>query len=118
MELAYINIFVSDLDRAVAFYKDHLGLNLQFASPEHRYASFSTGSIRLGIALVAPEQKDLIGRHTGVGFTVVDLYAEYTRLSERGAKFEMPPTKQPWGGSMALIADPDGNIFYLDQAAS
>lgn len=26
----------------------------------------------------------------------------------------MPPSKQPWGGYMALFADPDGNIFYLD----
>ncbi len=26
----------------------------------------------------------------------------------------MPPTKQPWGGYMALFADLDGNIFYLD----
>jgi predicted enzyme related to lactoylglutathione lyase len=26
----------------------------------------------------------------------------------------MSPSKQPWGGYMALFADPDGNIFYLD----
>jgi predicted enzyme related to lactoylglutathione lyase len=29
----------------------------------------------------------------------------------------MAPSKQPWGGYMAMFADPDGNIFYLDQAA-
>jgi len=29
----------------------------------------------------------------------------------------MPPTRQPWGGVMALVADPDGNVFYVDQAA-
>jgi predicted enzyme related to lactoylglutathione lyase len=27
----------------------------------------------------------------------------------------MPPTDQPWGGFMATFADPDGNVFYLDQ---
>jgi uncharacterized glyoxalase superfamily protein PhnB len=26
----------------------------------------------------------------------------------------MTPQKQPWGGYMAMFADPDGNIFYLD----
>lgn len=28
-----------------------------------------------------------------------------------------PPTRQPWGGFMAMIADIDGNIFYLDQVS-
>jgi hypothetical protein len=27
----------------------------------------------------------------------------------------MAPAKQPWGGFMGLFADPDGNLFYLDQ---
>jgi predicted enzyme related to lactoylglutathione lyase len=27
----------------------------------------------------------------------------------------MAPTKQPWGGFMAMFVDPDGNVFYLDQ---
>jgi len=29
--------------------------------------------------------------------------------------FTMPPTRQPWGGVMAMISDPDANVFYLDQ---
>jgi hypothetical protein len=27
----------------------------------------------------------------------------------------MPPTRQPWGGFMALAADPDDNLLYVDQ---
>ena len=27
----------------------------------------------------------------------------------------MEPADQPWGGRLALFADPDGNVFYLDQ---
>ena len=32
----------------------------------------------------------------------------------KGVEFEMPPTQQPWGGTLALFKDPDGNIYYLD----
>jgi len=118
MQISYVNIFVGDLSRAITFYQDKLGLHLQFSSLEHGYASFATGSIRLGIALPGPDQAELVGRHTGIGLEVADLYAEHTRLSGLGVQFAMPPTKQPWGGFMALISDPDGNIFYLDQVSA
>ena len=118
MQLAYVNVFVRDLDRATEFYRDTLGLPLQYASPEHGYASFAAGGVRLGIAVPGPEQAEFVGRHTGVGLEVADLEAEHVRLSGLGVRFTMPPTKQPWGGFMSLVADPDGNVFYLEQVAA
>jgi predicted enzyme related to lactoylglutathione lyase len=118
MQIAYVNVFVSDLDRAVSFYREKLGLQLEHSSPEHGYASFQAGSIRLGLAVAGPQQQALVGRHTGIGFSVSDLEAEHSRLTKRGVAFTMPPTKQPWGGFMALAADPDGNLFYIDQVAA
>jgi len=114
----YVNVFVSDLGRAVEFYRDKLGLPFQFRENEFGYASFATEGARLGIARVdpkAPESAGLFGRHTGVGFGVPDLDAAHKELVARGVRFTMPPTKQPWGGYMATLADPDGNGFYLDQ---
>lgn len=118
MQISYVNVFVSDLTHATEFYRDKLGLHLQFSSEEYGFASFSAGSIRLGIALPGPDHAQLIGRHTGIGLEVTDLEAEYTRLSGLGVRFTMPPTKQPWGGFMALFSDADGNIFYLDQVST
>lgn len=118
MHVSYINVFVRDLARATEFYRDKLGLHLQFSSQEHGYASFSAGGVRLGIAVPGPDQAELVGRHTGVGLEVADLEAEHTRLSGLGVTFTMPPTRQPWGGLMALISDPEGNIFYLDQVSA
>lgn len=115
MHISYVNVFVEDLDRAVRFYQGKLGLNLEFSSPEHGYASFAAGGIRLGVAVPGADQNTLIGRHTGVGFAVADLAAEHARLSSLGVGFAMPPTRQPWGGFMALVADPDNNVFYLDE---
>lgn len=117
MEIAYVNIFVTDLNQAVEFYQGKLGLSLDFSSPEHGYASFSAGPIRLGLAVPGKEESHLIGRHTGVGLNVEDLESVHKRLSALNVKFTQPPTRQPWGGFMALLADPDGNIFYLDQVS-
>ena len=118
MQIAYVNIFVTDLDMAIEFYRDKLGLALQFSSPEHGYASFVAGGVRLGIALPGADHADFVGRHTGVGLEVADLEAEHARLAGLGVHFTMPPTRQPWGGFMAMISDVDGNVFYLDQASA
>ena len=39
-------------------------------------------------------------------------------LAAKGVTFTMAPEKQPWGGFMAMFADPDGNVFYLDEVAA
>ena len=68
--------------------------------------------------MAGPDQTDLVGRHTGVGFAVGDLEAEHARLAGLGVAFSQPPTRQPWGGYMALMTDPDGNVYYLDEVAA
>ncbi len=118
MQITYVNLFVSDLDRAVEFYSAKLGLELEFSDSEHGYASLSAGPVRLGLALPGPDQGDLIGRHTGIGLAVPDLKAVHLRLVELGVRFSMEPTKQPWGGFMALVADPDDNLLYLDEVSA
>lgn len=116
MQIAYVNVFVNDLTRAITFYESHLGLELTMTAPEYGYAAFMAGAIKLAIVVPGPGQPAITGRHTGVGFEVDDLESEHARLEALGVSFSMPPTRQPWGGFMALFADPDGNVFYLDQS--
>ena len=118
MQIGYVNVHVRDLERAVEFYQKSLGLELKFADKDHGYASFAAGPISLGLAVVGPDQPELAGCHTGIGFAIADLEAEHARLSELGVSFSMAPTRQPWGGFMALFADPDGNVFYLDEVSA
>jgi predicted enzyme related to lactoylglutathione lyase len=116
--LWYVNVFVSDFERAVGFFQETLGLPLQFADEKFGYASFAPEGVRFGVARVdpdSPEQRALVGRHTGIGFGVPDLRDAHAQLEAKGVRFTMEPTKQPWGGFMATFADPDGNVFYLDQ---
>ena len=118
MKIAYVNVNVSSLSRAVEFYRDTLGLALAFSDENHGYASFSAGPISLGLAVVGEDHGELLGQHTGIGFNTADLVADHKRLSELGVVFTMEPSRQPWGGFMALMADPDGNVFYLDETAA
>jgi predicted enzyme related to lactoylglutathione lyase len=118
MEIRYVNVYVTELERSVEFFERTLGLTKNFADAAHGYASFDAGPIRLGVAQIDASdgaQRSLVGRQTGVGFMVADVPARHEELVGRGVSFPMPPAKQPWGGFMGLFADPDGNQFYLDQ---
>jgi len=98
MLIGNVNIFVSKLESAIFFYRDKLKLPLESSSPDHSYASFSAGNVRLGIAFAGEDHANLIGRHAGIGFRLRDLNSEFARLSALGVHFAMPPTRQPWDG--------------------
>jgi|TARA_Y100000310_G_C20679097_1_gene814830 predicted enzyme related to lactoylglutathione lyase len=116
ISVGYVNVFVSDFDRAVAFYNNTLGLTLDMRADDFGYASFKAGSISFAVAKA--DDPTLVGKHTGIGFIVDDIDAFYADLIDKGVESEMPPTKQPWGGVLALMKDPDGNVFYLDPGSS
>ena len=112
----YVTVYVRDLERAIAFYRDTLGFPLNFAEEEFGYASFNTPGSGFALARVADDDdRGLVGRHTGIGIGVPDLTASYEELVAKGVAFPMPPEKQPWGGTLAIFADPDGNELFLDQ---
>lgn len=111
LRVAYVNVAVSDLDRAVAFFRDRVGLALKFSDTDFGYAEFDTPGAGFAVA----RDPDRAGRHTGIGFGVEDLDAAHEQLSRAGVKFTRPPTRERWGGYMAIFADPEGNTFYLDQ---
>lgn len=109
----YVNVFVSDFDRSLAFYRDQLGLTVNVEDGQFGYASFKTEGA--GLAFARTDNAELIGRHTGIGWGVADVDAAWRELAATGVHFTAPPERQPWGGYMAMFEDPDGNVFYLDQ---
>ncbi len=121
LSIASINIGVTDLDRAVGFYRDVLGLRRLFSEPTHGYARFDLGGVTFGVIshdISNPEAAAFTGRHTGLNLAVADLDAAVQALKARGAGFTMEPTRQPWGATMAVLSDPDGNLFYLEATAA
>lgn len=106
-----IAVFVTDIDRAIRFYRDDLGLPL--IKQGSFGAEFLETSPHLGVhPAIHPDARALVGRHTGLTFHVPDLLHVCGVLHDKGVRFLAEPTKQSFG-VMAMIADPDGNIFAL-----
>ena len=118
ISIGYVIVGVKELDPAVAFYRDVMGFELEFSDPAFHYASFRVGELHFSLAAGVEETHGTGDRNTGIGFMVPDVDAAHTELAAKGVNFTMSPSKQPWGGYMAMFADPDGNVFYLDQAGA
>jgi lactoylglutathione lyase len=120
--LGYAILFVSDLDRSVAFYRDVIGLPFRFAADA--YAEFATEGAKFAL-FPRRQLPELIGREAPEGvapwpqgevaFFVDDVDAEHRRLREAGATVLAPPTDRPWGERTLHVADPDGNVVELTQ---
>src|SRR5581483_3517005 len=95
--------FVADMDRAVAFYRDKMGLKLIFASPG--WSEFETGETKLALH---PANQDRSPGSVELGFNVPDLQQFYKEQSQAGVRFTMPPTKQDFGGMLAQFEDSEG----------
>src|SRR5690348_17028088 len=103
MKLNYVIEFVGDMDRAVKFYRDVLGLPLKFQSPG--WSEFSTGETTL--ALHPASDKNPSGK-VELGFNVPDLQKFHAEMITKGVQFPMPPTKQDFGGILAQFVDSEG----------
>jgi predicted enzyme related to lactoylglutathione lyase len=118
---------VSDIEAAVRFYGDTLGLTLKERRsdlPENREAEFEAGD---GTMLAYESVGAGKSRHTVAGFRVEDIDAAVASLRERGVVFEeydLPDLKTENGiaalGDVraAWCRDPDGNILAVESVGS
>jgi len=104
MRFTYAIKFVANMDRAVAFYRDTLGLSLKFASPE--WSEFDTGATTLALHLASAANPP---GTVELGFGVRDLQQFYQDKTRIGVQFTMPPTKQDFGGMLAQFVDSEGS---------
>ena len=103
MKLNYVIKFVAEMDRAVKFYRDVLGLPLKFEYSG--WSEFATGETTL--ALHPASQKNPAGA-VELGFAVPDIETFHQEMNTKGVQFSMPPTKQDFGGLLAQFVDSEG----------
>lgn len=119
MQLKTARIFVHDMAAAKAFYATALGLPLTAEDTHGDYCVFGAGHTVLVVecaAASAPqEERVLVGRFTGLSFTVPDIQGAYVDLRAKGVSFSGAPERQAWGGTLATFADPAGNALQLVQ---
>jgi methylmalonyl-CoA/ethylmalonyl-CoA epimerase len=113
-EIGQISVPVSDVDRAIAFYRDVLGMRFLFKAPPG-LGFFDCNGVRLLLDSPAGAQADHYG--SIIYYRVADLEAAFNLLTARGVLFEEEPqlvAEMPdhdlW---MAFFRDPDSNLLAL-----
>lgn len=113
---------VSDVDRAMHFYSDVLGLVVTDCSDS--YCALDAGGVTIRLTLVVDRPAV---EHTIVGWSVPDLNTIAAELVERGLTFhrydgmdqdQYGAWVAPNGDHIAWFSDPDGNILSLTQFAN
>ena len=108
-------IRVSDMDRALRFYNEILGLPTKLDARKFSHVEVGPDEPLAKIGMHATGKKSKRKRRTGIVFDTDDIYALYERLRRRGVKFTLKPTKMPWGGIVADFLDPDNNELEVVQ---
>ncbi|HLX58678.1 MAG TPA: VOC family protein [Ktedonobacteraceae bacterium] len=117
-QLDYVIVYVSDMQRSVAFYRDVLGLALKFTSPG--WTEFITGTTTIALHTVGggklTEQQSLPpAGQAQIGFMVDNLQATYEALTAKDVVFSLPPKTQNSGVKLAVFHDPDGLGITIQQ---
>jgi catechol 2,3-dioxygenase-like lactoylglutathione lyase family enzyme len=121
-EVGAIILFVADLARSKTFYRDELGLEVQFEDDES--VGFKINGLAFIVLQVDRAHVQLQGEPTATpraGATAFltsftdDVDALHADLVERGIDFFQDPTDQPWGVRTAYFKDPDGHVWELAQ---
>ena len=110
-QVDYIMIIVSDMNRSIEFYRDKLGLQLKFDSPE--WTEFITGATTLALHGGGERGERLQGKKRAgtcsVGFNVENVDQTYEHLKSSGVDFVMAPqAREGERIKLAVALDPDG----------
>jgi len=109
--LSNITIPVSNLKETVDFCEKILGLKKQFECPT--YVIFDCRGVELAFEPGGSREKKEGSPY--IFLLVDDLDAEHRELKAKGVKFKREPEDTSWGGRVASLTDPDGNVVCLLQ---
>jgi len=114
-KIKQIALVMDDVAKAVPFYRDALGMTLQFEMSG--MAFFDAGGVRL--MMTKPSAPELDHPNSILYFDVPDILAAARELESRGVEFFEKPhavgktaTHEVW---IAAFKDPEGNIIEIMQ---
>ncbi|GHB80053.1 lyase [Streptomyces cirratus] len=131
ISLQYCHITVNDVDEALGFYRDALGLEVRndVASGDHRWVTLGSPA-QPGLEIVISEPH--AGRSQADGdalqelltkgvlpmvvFRTDDLDSTFEKVRASGAEVLQEPIDQPWGPRDCAFRDPSGNLVRINQA--
>jgi predicted enzyme related to lactoylglutathione lyase len=124
VEIKLTSIYVNDQEKALRFYTDVLGFvkKADFTQGPFRWLTVASPEEPDGTELqLAPngdpaarayQQARFQERQPAAMFYADDVQKEYDRMTSRGAKFTMPPTRVT-GSTIAMLNDTCGNLIQI-----
>lgn len=118
-KLELVQVPVSDLDRAKAFYADQIGFVVEHdhrVSEELRFIQLTPPGSACSISLTSGAHEMAPGSLEGLQLVVADAAAARAELLERGVQAS-EVEEFPWG-RFVFFADPDGNRWAVQEITS
>ena len=115
---AHPQIFVTDMERAVRFYRDQLGFSVGYLYGEPPYYGLVTcDGVGLNLRHVdeSPYAAEVRAREDLLAVTIVTRNAKalFVRLAGAGVTLHQRYREQAWGGHDFIVSDPDGNLVHF-----
>ena len=117
---------VADVQRSVAFYRDHLGFLVDATYDDPPYATLRRNGVRLslaeqghpapdrpGVTMIVPDQPSRLP--VVLVLEVEEAAAIHAALVAEGARLLAEPYAPPWGGLRFFVVDPDGYLVEIEQ---
>jgi lactoylglutathione lyase len=116
MRIGYVMVFVSNMQRSIAFYRDALGFPLRFESPG--WTEFATEGATLALHAAGAQGQGPDAHRPEAsgtcrpGFHVPDLDEFHRRMVAHQVECVQEP-KETFGVRIGRYADPDGLVFAV-----
>jgi len=109
--LEVVYLYVSDMERSLAFYRDLLGVPLEADANDPNWAEARLDGVRFALHLARPGAEPETRNTVRFDFRVDDIDAEMERLRAAGVECGAV-MREPWG-SLCELSDPDGYTVEL-----
>jgi lactoylglutathione lyase len=117
MRVSYAIVFVSDMKRAISFYRDVIGLPLKFESPGWTEFATDGATLALHASSAAPAPDDSKQSPAGrcrPGLNVANLDEFHANMIAKNVVCIQEP-KEVFGARIAQYADPDGLVISVSE---
>lgn len=124
LKLAWVIVYVPEIDRALALYEQAFGLARKFITPDETYGELDTGGTTLAFAHDdlgpqnfpgGPQRPSLEDKPANIelAFTTDDVAGAVERAVEAGCSLLAKPVDKPHGQTVAYVRDPWGTLIEI-----
>ena len=124
IKFAYTILYVTDVEKTIAFYEKAFGFSKKFITPDTSYGELLVGETTLSfasISLANSNFKDgfieskLSNKPFGIeiGFTTKNVEETINSVLNAGGSILEKPKTKPWGQVVAYVRDIDGFLIEI-----